>query len=149
MNEGKLSYALCISVRLGPAKLPSTSGRWQAGALASVFSVIVSDIFFLPPTWASTTQRSGMGRVRAALLIDNPSDWIRLIAFASTAFVICLLAALIVIIAGSLNERVVKAGDTAPDFELPVRGKETVRLSAALQKGPIVLLTYVLDFSPG
>jgi thioredoxin-dependent peroxiredoxin len=40
-------------------------------------------------------------------------------------------------------------GDTAPDFELPVRGKETVRLSAALQKGPVVLLTYVLDFSPG
>jgi peroxiredoxin len=40
-------------------------------------------------------------------------------------------------------------GDTAPDFELPVRGKETVRLSAALQTGPVVLLTYVLDFSPG
>ena len=40
-------------------------------------------------------------------------------------------------------------GDTAPDFELPVRGKEAVRLSAALQKGPVVLLTYVLDFSPG
>jgi hypothetical protein len=40
-------------------------------------------------------------------------------------------------------------GDTAPDFELPVRGKETVRLSTALQKGPVVLLTYVLDFSPG
>ena len=29
-----------------------------------------------------------------------------------------LLAALIVIIAGSLNERVVKAGDTAPDFSI-------------------------------
>ena len=40
-------------------------------------------------------------------------------------------------------------GDTAPDFELPVRGKETVRLSTALKKGPVVLLTYVLDFSPG
>ncbi len=40
-------------------------------------------------------------------------------------------------------------GDTAPDFELPVRGKETMRLSSALASGPVVLLTYVLDFSPG
>jgi peroxiredoxin len=40
-------------------------------------------------------------------------------------------------------------GDTAPDFELPVRGKETVKLSTALQNGPVVLLTYILDFSPG
>jgi AhpC/TSA family len=42
-----------------------------------------------------------------------------------------------------------KIGDTAPDFELPVRGKETVRLSEALKRGPVVLLTYILDFSPG
>ncbi|HYY87631.1 MAG TPA: hypothetical protein VFA49_02450 [Chloroflexota bacterium] len=40
-------------------------------------------------------------------------------------------------------------GDTAPEFELPVRGKESVRLSNALQNGPVVLLTYVFDFSPG
>jgi peroxiredoxin len=40
-------------------------------------------------------------------------------------------------------------GDTAPDFELPVRGKEIVRLSTTLQNGPVVLLTYVFDFSPG
>jgi peroxiredoxin len=40
-------------------------------------------------------------------------------------------------------------GDAAPDFELPVRGKETVRLSTALQNGPVVLLTYLFDFSPG
>ena len=40
-------------------------------------------------------------------------------------------------------------GDKAPDFELPVRGKETVRLSSALQNGPVVLLTYIFDFSPG
>jgi peroxiredoxin len=40
-------------------------------------------------------------------------------------------------------------GDTAPDFELPVRGKETVRLSTTLANGRVVLLTYVLDFSPG
>ena len=40
-------------------------------------------------------------------------------------------------------------GDTAPDFELPVRGKETVSLSSALANGPAVLLTYIFDFSPG
>jgi peroxiredoxin len=40
-------------------------------------------------------------------------------------------------------------GDTAPDFELPVRSKETVRLSDALTRGPVVILTYIFDFSPG
>ena len=40
-------------------------------------------------------------------------------------------------------------GDTAPDFELPIRGKEALRLSEALQRGPVVLLTYIFDFSPG
>jgi peroxiredoxin len=40
-------------------------------------------------------------------------------------------------------------GDIAPDFELPVRGKDSVRLSEALKHGPVVLLTYVFDFSPG
>ena len=40
-------------------------------------------------------------------------------------------------------------GDSAPDFELALRGKETVRLSTALQNGPVVLLTYIFDFSPG
>jgi peroxiredoxin len=40
-------------------------------------------------------------------------------------------------------------GDTAPDFELPVRGRETVRLSEVLGRGPVVLLTYLFDFSPG
>ena len=40
-------------------------------------------------------------------------------------------------------------GDSAPDFELPIRGKETFRLSDALQKGYVILLTYVFDFSPG
>jgi peroxiredoxin len=41
------------------------------------------------------------------------------------------------------------AGDQAPDFELPVRGKEMVRLSKVLEKGPVMLLTYLFDFSPG
>jgi peroxiredoxin len=40
-------------------------------------------------------------------------------------------------------------GDTAPEFELPVTGRETVRLSGILGRGLIVLLTYPLDFSPG
>ena len=48
--------------------------------------------------------------------------------------------------AGSAN---LAPGDAVPDFELPVRGKETVRLSTALERGPVVLLTYVFDFSPG
>jgi peroxiredoxin len=40
-------------------------------------------------------------------------------------------------------------GEKAPDFELPVRANETVRLSSALEQGPVVLLAYVLDFSRG
>lgn len=40
-------------------------------------------------------------------------------------------------------------GDKAPDFELPVTNAETFRLSSALAKGPVVLLAYVFDFSPG
>jgi len=40
-------------------------------------------------------------------------------------------------------------GDTAPDLELPIRGKATLHLADALQNGPVVLLTYIFDFSPG
>jgi peroxiredoxin len=40
-------------------------------------------------------------------------------------------------------------GDSAPDFELPITGRETLRLSDVLHNGPVVLLTYVFDFSPG
>ena len=40
-------------------------------------------------------------------------------------------------------------GDKAPDFALPIRGKETLRLSDTLRDGPVVLLTYLYDFSPG
>ena len=40
-------------------------------------------------------------------------------------------------------------GDKAPDFELPIRSKESFKLSEALQRGPVVLLTYVFDFSCG
>ena len=43
----------------------------------------------------------------------------------------------------------VAPGEVAPDFELPVHGKESVRLSDALTRGPVVLLTYIFDFSPG
>jgi peroxiredoxin len=40
-------------------------------------------------------------------------------------------------------------GETAPDFSLPIRGRESFHLAEALQQGPVVLLAYVLDFSPG
>ncbi|GEM_PF-7112419 len=40
-------------------------------------------------------------------------------------------------------------GETAPDFELPASASQRVRLSEALREGPVVLLFYVLDFSPG
>jgi peroxiredoxin len=42
-----------------------------------------------------------------------------------------------------------KVGDTAPEFDLPVSGKERVKLSDALAKGPVVLLAYVFDFTGG
>lgn len=42
-----------------------------------------------------------------------------------------------------------QVGEKAPDFELPIRPKETFRLSEALRQGPVVLLAYPLDFSPG
>ena len=40
-------------------------------------------------------------------------------------------------------------GAQAPDFELPASATTRVRLSEALRDGPVVLLFYVLDFSPG
>ena len=40
-------------------------------------------------------------------------------------------------------------GDKAPDFDLPASGQERVRLSEAVQRGPVVLLAYVLDFTGG
>jgi K+-sensing histidine kinase KdpD len=84
-----------FSIFLAAVAVAAYVGGWQAGAIASLFSLIASDMFFLPPTWATTVHGSGMARVRTALRIDNSSDWVRLIAFAFTAFVICLLAALI------------------------------------------------------
>ena len=84
-----------FSIFLAAVAVAAYVGGWQAGAIASLFSLIASDIFFLSPTWATAAQGSVMTRVRAALLINNPSDLVRLIAFAFTAFIICLLAALI------------------------------------------------------
>jgi len=40
-------------------------------------------------------------------------------------------------------------GERAPDFELPASATTRVRLSEAQRSGPVVLLFYVLDFSPG
>jgi peroxiredoxin len=42
-----------------------------------------------------------------------------------------------------------KVGDRAPEFDLPVSGPQRLKLSDAVQKGPVVLLAYVFDFSPG
>jgi peroxiredoxin len=42
-----------------------------------------------------------------------------------------------------------KVGDTAPEFDLPVSGPNRLKLSEAVRKGPVVLLAYVFDFSPG
>ena len=84
-----------FSIFLAAVAVAAYLGGWQAGAIAAVSSVIASDVFFLSPTWATAAQHGLMARVRTALIIDNRSDLIRLTAFASTAFVICLLAALI------------------------------------------------------
>ena len=45
----------------------------------------------------------------------------------------------------------IAVGSRAPDFELVSRARprETVRLSQALGDGPVVLITYLFDFSPG
>ena len=40
-------------------------------------------------------------------------------------------------------------GEVAPDFELSASASSQVRLSEALRDGPVVLLFYVFDFSPG
>jgi peroxiredoxin len=42
-----------------------------------------------------------------------------------------------------------QVGDSAPDFDLPISGRERAKLSELLPSGPVVLLTYVFDFSPG
>lgn len=42
-----------------------------------------------------------------------------------------------------------QVGEKAPDFALPSGSGETVRLSEALQKGPVVLVWYHLAFTPG
>lgn len=42
-----------------------------------------------------------------------------------------------------------KAGETAPDFELPDQDGKTRRLSALLADGPLILYFYPADFTPG
>ncbi len=37
----------------------------------------------------------------------------------------------------------------APEFDLWIRTRERLKLSEALARGPVVLLVYVFDFSPG
>ena len=47
-----------------------------------------------------------------------------------------------------LIDRVVKEGDRVPDFELPDGGGKSLRLSAALRDGPVVLVFYRGVWSP-
>ena len=42
-----------------------------------------------------------------------------------------------------------KAGNKAPDFELPDETGSPVRLSTLLQDGPLILYFYPADFTPG
>lgn len=43
----------------------------------------------------------------------------------------------------------INVGDRAPDFALPDSAGATQRLSEALARGPVVLIFYVLDSTPG
>ncbi len=42
----------------------------------------------------------------------------------------------------------IKAGDRAPDFELPATTSDSVRLSDEFSAGPVLVLFYPLDWSP-
>ena len=84
-----------FSIFLAAVAVAAYVGGWQAGAIASALSVLASDVFLLPPTWSSAVHGNNTVRLSTALRIDSPSDWIRLFAFVFTAFIICLLAALI------------------------------------------------------
>lgn len=52
----------------------------------------------------------------------------------------CLLIALVVVIAGALNERVVKAGDTAPDFSITT--DQGQKISPAGLRGKVLVLHF-------
>jgi K+-sensing histidine kinase KdpD len=84
-----------FSIFLAAVAISAYFGGWQAGAIASVLSILGSDMFFLTPTWSTVVHETSAARLSAALRIDNSSDFIRLTAFAFTAFIVCLLAALI------------------------------------------------------
>ncbi|MBZ5568782.1 MAG: DUF4118 domain-containing protein [Acidobacteriia bacterium] len=85
-----------FSIFLAAVAVSAFEGGWQAGAVAAALSMFASDIFFLRPTWDSLVNNPNQSpRLTSVLLIENRSDWIRLIAFAFTSFIICLLAALV------------------------------------------------------
>ena len=48
-----------------------------------------------------------------------------------------------------LAEEPLVVGDMAPDFEADVTGKERIRLSALLRKGPVALFFYPGNNTPG
>jgi uncharacterized protein DUF4118 len=60
-----------FSIFLAAVAVAAYLGGWQAGAIASVISVIASDVFFLSPTWASAVHGSLAARTRTALRIDR------------------------------------------------------------------------------
>ncbi len=43
----------------------------------------------------------------------------------------------------------VRAGDLAPDFTLPTHTGESVHLAGAVKRGPVVLIFYPMDDTPG
>ncbi|MGZ4825073.1 MAG: DUF4118 domain-containing protein [Terriglobales bacterium] len=84
-----------FSIFLAAVAVSAYEGGWPAGTTATALSVLASDVFVLPPTWSNAAAADHVSRLSTALRIDNPSDWVRLVAFGFTAFVICVLAALI------------------------------------------------------
>lgn len=45
-------------------------------------------------------------------------------------------------------EELLSIGDSAPDFEAPDQNGERVRLTALLERGPVIVYFYPADFSP-
>lgn len=53
------------------------------------------------------------------------------------------------LIAMLLGSAALKVGDRAPDFTLPDTDGKPVRLSALLERGPVILAFFVKAFTPG
>ncbi len=53
------------------------------------------------------------------------------------------------LIAMLLGSAALKVGDRAPDFSLPDTDGKPVKLSALLERGPVILAFFVKAFTPG